>query len=148
MLVERAVVPETFFAATNAAVAGLNRITGAFVPLHNRAGVVGDGPFAAHLVQAISFTRVIVVPRFHEQAGIVIGAPIACVVNAAAVEFLWPALAVKRWNLSEDEQMGDNAHHHVGNRRASGYVDDGLVHELVNRRSASWIWLRGLHATV
>ncbi len=44
VLVERAVVPEALFAAANASMARLNRIAGALVPPHHRAGVVGHRP--------------------------------------------------------------------------------------------------------
>ena len=148
VLVERAVVPEAFFAAADAAVAGLDGIAGALVPLDHRAGVVGDRTAAAHLVKAIALARVFVVQRLDEQAGIVVGAAIAGVVNAAAVELLGPALAVERGKLSQHQQVGHDGHHHVGDGRAAGDVDDRLVDELVNRRGAGWIGLGGLHAAV
>ena len=84
-------------------------IAGAFVPLHHRAGVVGDRPLAAHLVKAISLARVLVVPRLDKQAGIVVGAAIAGVVNAAAVELLGPAVVVERRNLAQHQQVRHDA---------------------------------------
>jgi hypothetical protein len=67
------------------------------------------GPFAAHLVKAIALARVLVVPRLDKQAGIVVGAAIAGVVDAAAVELLGPALAVERRNLAQHQQVGHHA---------------------------------------
>ena len=89
MLVDRSVVPETVLATTDTAVARLDWIAGAFVPLGNRAGVVCHRAAAAHLVKAIAFARVFVVKGLDEEAGIIIGAAIAGGVNAAAVEFAW-----------------------------------------------------------
>src|SRR5574343_375241 len=45
-VVERTLVPEAVLAAADAAVAGLDRETGALVPLHRGAGVVGGGALA------------------------------------------------------------------------------------------------------
>src|SRR5690348_3642145 len=127
MLIERPVIPEAIFTAANASVPGLNGIAGAFVPLHDGTCVVSDRSAAAHFVEAIALLCVLVVPRLNKEAGIVVGAAIACVVDASAIELLGAAEAVQRGNLAEDEQMGDHAHHDVGDWRATGNVDDRLV---------------------
>ena len=44
--------------------------------------------------------------------------------------------------------MRHHAHHHVGDGRAAGHVDDRLVDQLGNRRGAGRIGLGGLHAAV
>src|ERR1019366_6218296 len=103
MLVEGAIVPESLFAATDAAMARLDGIAGALVPLHHRARIVGNRALAAHLVEAIALARVLVVKGFDEEAGVVVGATIAGVVDAAAIELLWPAQAVECRNLSQHQ---------------------------------------------
>src|SRR5208283_1833613 len=148
VLIDRAIVPEALFAATNAAVPRLTGIAGAFIPLGDRAGVVGDGTFAAHLVQAITLARVLVVKCLDEQSGIVIGAAIAGVVHAATVELFGPALTVEFRNLPQHQQVRHHGHHHVGDGRAAGHVDHGLVDQLGDGRSAGGIWLGRLHAAV
>src|SRR6266702_3537183 len=105
MLIERSVVPEPRLAAANAAMARLDGIAGALVPLHHRTGVVGHRPLAAHLVQAESLARVLVVPRLDEEAGIVVRPPVAGVVYAAPVELLRTSLVVQRGNLPQHQQM-------------------------------------------
>src|ERR1035438_1518161 len=107
VLIEGAVVPEALLAATYAAMAGLDGITGAFVPLDHRTGVVGDGAFAAHFVEAIALARVLVVKGLDEQAGIVVRPAIAGVVNAPAVKFLWPAQAVQCGRLRSEEHTSE-----------------------------------------
>src|SRR5664279_2566836 len=100
MLVDRTVVPESVLAAANAAVAGLDGVACALVPLHHRAGVVGHGALAAHLVQAVTLARILVVPGLDEQASVVVRTPVAGVVDATPIELLRPPLAVQFRNLS------------------------------------------------
>src|ERR1019366_3872923 len=103
MLIERPVIPEPSLAATDAAMPRLNGIAGAFVPLHNRTGVVSDRPLAPHLVEAVSLACVLVIPRFDEEAGIVIRPAVAGVVDATPVKLLGPSLIVERRDLSEHQ---------------------------------------------
>src|ERR1035441_984022 len=148
MLVERAVVPEARLTAANASVARLDGIAGALVPLHHRAGLVGHRTLAAHLVEAISLSRVLIVKGLDKQPCIVIGPPIAGVMYAPAIEFLRPSLAIQCRNLPEHQQVSHHSHHYVGNWRAAGHVDHRLVYQLVNRRGSGRIRLWRLHASI
>src|SRR5512147_2217075 len=68
-VVERALVPEAFLAAADAAVAAADREAGAAVPARGRAGVVGGRSLAADLVEAVALARAFVVPVLDELAG-------------------------------------------------------------------------------
>src|SRR4051794_22411954 len=73
-VIERAVVPEAVFGAADAAMAGLDREGHAAVPSCGRAGIVGRRTLAAHLVEAIAFLGLLVVPLLDELAGVEMGA--------------------------------------------------------------------------
>ena len=81
--IERAVVPEVFFAATEAGVPALDRVACPFVLFDDTAGVVGARPFASHFVEAIPMLGVFVVEALHEEAGVEVGTAVAGVVHAA-----------------------------------------------------------------
>ena len=118
-----------------------------FVPAHRRAGVVGDRALAADLVEAVAHARAGVVELLDELAGVEVRPAIALVVHALAVEHLRPALRVEVGQPVEGQDVGDDAGHHLGDRRAARHLDDRLVgDDLVHRRRLRRIRLRGLHA--
>src|SRR3974390_419553 len=84
-LVERSVVPEARFAATDAAVARSDRKRNTVVPFHRRAGVVGRWPPAPHLVEAPALPRSFVIPRLHELPCVEKRSPVALVVNSLPI---------------------------------------------------------------
>ena len=67
------------------------------------------------------------VERLDELAGVEVRPPITLVVDALAVEHLGPALAIELRDAVEGQHVGDDAGHHLGDRRAAGYLDDRLV---------------------
>ena len=76
------------------------------------------------------------------------GAPIALVVHALAVEHLRPALRVEVGQAVEGEDVGDDAGHHLGDRRTARHLDDRLVgDDLVHRRCPGRIRLGRLDAS-
>ena len=127
--------------------ARLDRPGEALVPADGRAGVVGRRPLAAHLVEAVAELGALVVELLDELARVEVGAAVALVVNALAVEHLRTAHAVKRRQAVVREDVGDHARHHFGNRRAAGHEHDGLVRDdLRDRHGVRGIGLGGLHA--
>src|SRR4051812_35819036 len=113
-VIERAIVPEAVFGAADAAVAGLDREGYAAVPPRGRAGVVGGRTLAAHLVEAIALLGLLVVPLLDELAGVEMGAAVALVMDALAVEHLRPALAVQLGDLVEGQDIADDSGHDLG----------------------------------
>ncbi len=146
-VVERALVPKAIFRAADAAVAGLDREARALVPSRRRAGVVGGRTLATDLVETIALARGFVVLGLDELAGIEVWAAVALVVDTLAVEHLRPALAVQLRDTVKGQHVSDHANHRLGDRRAAGHLDDGLVRDhLVHRRGLRRVRLGGLHA--
>ncbi len=75
---------------------GFDRPARPVVPPHHRAVEGSLRPLASHLVKAIPAARAIVVPAFHETAGIEIGAPLALVVDDVAVRKQRALMGVQR----------------------------------------------------
>src|SRR5512136_982206 len=125
-LVERALVPESFFRTTDAAMAGLDRERNAAVPAHRRAGVVGRRSLAAHLVEAIALARRLVVPFLDELARVEMRAAVAFVVDALRIKHLRPTLTIKLGQLPEGRDVSHDAGHDFRDRRAARHLDDGL----------------------
>jgi hypothetical protein len=91
--------------------------------------------------------RALVVEGLDELAGVEVRPAVALVVDALAVEHLRAALAVQLGDLVEGQHVGDHAGHHLGDRRAAGHLDDGLVgDDLVDGRGLRGVGLGGLHA--
>ncbi|MPM14565.1 hypothetical protein SDC9_60929 [bioreactor metagenome] len=148
-VIERALIPEPVFRAADAAVPRLDREGHAVVPAHRRAGVVGGRPLAAHLVEAIALARIFVVPVLDELAGVEMRPAIALVVDALAVEHRRAALTVEFRQPVEGQHVGDDAGHHLGDRRAARHLDDRLVgDDLVHRRRPRRVRCRRLHAAI
>ncbi len=146
-VVERALVPEAVFAATDAAVARGDGERDTLVPARRRAGVVGGRALAAHLVQAVARLGAFVVPLLDELPGVEMRPAVALVVDALAVEHLRPALPVEFGNAVEGGDVGHHRRHHLGDRRAARHLDDRLVGDhLVDRHGVGRIRLGGLHA--
>ena len=148
-LVERTVVPETGFAAANATVARADGEGNAVVPFEVGAGIVGCWTAATHFVEAPALASAVVVPGLDELAGIEEGAAVAFIVNALAIEHLRAADAIKFGQGVEGEDVGEDAGHDLGDGRAAGHIDDGLVRdELVDGHRARGIGMSGLDAAV
>src|SRR3954447_14027322 len=146
-VIERAVVPEAVFGAADAAMARLDREGHANVPPCGRAGIVGRRTLAAHLIETIALLGLLVVPLLNELAGVEMGAAIAFVMDALAVEHLGTALAVQFRDLVEGQDIADDSGHDLGDRRAARHLDDGLVEDdFVDGGGAGGIGLRRLDA--
>jgi len=148
-LVERTVVPETGFAAANAAMAGADGERNAVVPFEGGAGIVSCWTAAAHFVEAPALASAVVVPRLDELSGVEEGAAVALIVNALAIEHFRAADAIEFGQGVEGEDVGEDAGHDLGDGRAAGHVDDGLVRdELVDGHGAGGIGMSGLDAAI
>src|SRR6266496_4051471 len=94
-LVKAALIPEVFFGAADARVPRLDRERRTLVPAHRGAGVVCRRALAAHLVEAVSLARIVVVESFDELPRVEMRSAIALVVDALTVERLGPSLTVE-----------------------------------------------------
>src|SRR5208337_1372661 len=106
-LIEGAVVPETGFAAADAAMAGADGEGNAIVPFKRGAGIVGCWTAAAHFVEAPALASAVVVPGLDELAGVEEGAAVALIVNALAVEHFGTADAIELGQGVEGKDVGE-----------------------------------------
>ena len=75
--------------------ARLDRERYAAIPLQSRAGVVGDRPLAADLIEAPAFARALVVEALGEQSFVVEGPAIAAIMNAVAEKCFRPVQVIE-----------------------------------------------------
>ena len=146
-LIKRAIVPEVGFAAADAGVAGADGERNAVVPLDGGTRVVRCWPAAAHLIQAPALASPVIVPSLDELASIEERAPVALVVNALPIKHFWTANAIEFRQRVEREDVGKNSSHDLGDWRAAGNIDDGLIgDDLMDWLRSGGIRMRGLHA--
>ena len=83
-----------------------------------------------------------------ELTGVEVGAAIALVVNALAVEHLRTAQSVQLRHAFESQHINNDTRHHVGDRRTALYINNRFTFDdFMNTFSAGRIRVRRLHAT-
>ena len=116
-------VPEPGDRAADAAVAGLDRPARPVGEPDGRAVGEGLGALAAHLVEAPALLRPLVAPGHDELAELEVGAPLALVVDEAAVGEERPMRGVGRRPRLEGQVVDDRGGQVVDVDRAAGQVD-------------------------
>ena len=97
------------------------------VPFQRGAGIIGNRPFAADLVEATALPGAVVVEAFGEQAALVEGPAIAAVVDGLAEKGLGPPEMVELRQFAKGKHIGQCAGHGFRDRRAARNIDDGLA---------------------
>ncbi len=145
--VERTAIPETIFRTAQAAVTDwIGKETPSFQRVEERALWV-DSPFAAHFVQAVTFAGSVIIPTLDELSGVEVGAAIAFIVDSLTIEHQRTAHSVDIWQAIKGHHVSNDGAHHIRDRRAARYFDNGFVgDDFVDRRCLRRIGPRGLHA--
>ena len=145
--VERTAIPETIFRTAQAAVTRLDWKRNAIIPACGGTGVIGGRPFAAHFVQAVTFAGSVIIPTLDELSGVEVGAAIAFIVDSLTIEHQRTAHSVDIWQAIKGHHVSNDGAHHIRDRRAARYFDNGFVgDDFVDRRCLRRIGPRGLHA--
>ena len=119
----------------------------AIIPACGGTGVIGGRPFAAHFVQAVTFAGSVIIPTLDELSGVEVGAAIAFIVDWLTIEHQRTAHSVDIWQAIKGHHVSNDGAHHIRDRRAARYFDNGFVgDDFVDRRCLRRIGSRGLHA--
>lgn len=119
----------------------------AIIPACGGTGVIGGRPFAAHFVQAVTFAGSVIIPTLDELSGVEVGAAIAFIVDSLTIEHQRTAHSVDIWQAIKGHHVSNDGAHHIRDRRAARYFDNGFVgDDFVDRRCLRRIGSRGLHA--
>ncbi len=110
-------------------------------------GLWAGRPFAAHFVQAVTFAGSVIIPTLDELFHIRVGAAIAFIVDSLTIEHQRTAHSVDIWQAIKGHHVSNDGAHHIRDRRAARYFDNGFVgDDFVDRRCLRRIGPRGLHA--
>lgn len=120
-------VPEIVFRTTQTIVTRLDRSGQPAVPLDSGTGIVGCRALATHLVQAVALARTFVVKALDELTGIEMWSTVTLVMQALAVEHLWPPLSIQLREPVKAKHVGNDSRHHFRDRRTTRHLDDRLV---------------------
>ena len=98
---------------------------------------------AAHLVQAPAFAVPFIAPFGDEAAGVVMCAPLALIVDDAAIGEQGPVILIERGQIVEGQVMDQHRRGVGGIVRTAGHVDDlDAGHGLLNAQRAGGIGIR------
>lgn len=119
----------------------------AIIPACGGTGVIGGRPFAAHFVQAVTFAGSVIIPTLDELSGVEVSAAIAFIMDTLTIKHQWTAHSVDIWQAIKGHHVSNDGAHHIRDRRAARYFDNGFVgDDFVDRRCLRRIGPRGLHA--
>ena len=110
-------VPEIVFRTTQTTVTRLDRPGQPSVPLDSGTGIVGGRALA----------RTFVVKALDELTGIEMWSTVTLVMQALAVEHLWPPLSIQLREPVKAKHVGNDSRHHFRDRRTTRHLDDRLV---------------------
>src|SRR5271165_3289877 len=133
-------VPEARRGTGDAAMAGLDRPACAIVPPHSRTVIGCFRTLAAHFVETPPFAVSLVAPGLHVAARIVVGAPLALVMNNLPIGKERPVVRIERRHLAKCEVVDKHRGCIGGVVRAAGEVYDfDAGNRLMQPHSSGWV---------
>lgn len=77
----------------------------------------------------------VIIPTLDELSGVEVGAAIAFIVDSLTIEHQWTAHSVDIWQAIKGHHVSNDGAHHIRDRRAARYFDNGFVgDDFVDRR--------------